>query len=351
MDNHQQRVFFLVAIAWLGWLVPAVAGAVSPQHLFEVEMTVPDQLAVSREAAIKPALEEVLVRVAGNASVLQTEQAGTLLQNPGKYLQQYRYFSVPDSQPPVLKLWVRFDADLVRQALQQQGLSYWGSERPDTLVWLAVEERGSRYLVSADDDGEVHQQILQAAKQRGVPVLFPLLDLEDQSRARFSDIWGGFFDQVLDASARYSPQAVLIGRLNRSISGGWTARWHMVVAGQPSSWTASDNRLESLLLQGMGDTADRLASRFAVTKSGESITAVTITVSEVNNLAAYARINEYIVSLTSVVNAGVGMVSGAEVEFALELSGNLQDLNRTISIGTVLEPLPDGMPGSYRLRQ
>ena len=258
----------MVAIAWLGWLVPVAGGAISPQHLFEVEVTVADQLEASRKAAIGPALEQVLVRVAGNASVLQTEQARALLQNPAKYLQQYRYFTVPDSQPPVLKLWVRFDADLVRQALQQQGLSYWGSERPDTLVWLAVEERGSRYLVSADDDGEVHQQIIQAAKQRGVPVLFPLLDLEDQARVRFSDIWGGFFDKVVEASARYSPQAVLIGRLNRSVSGGWTARWHMVVAGQSSSWTTSESRLGSLLLQGMGDTADRLASRFAVTDSG-----------------------------------------------------------------------------------
>lgn len=339
-----------MAVACLLWMVASLAGAGVSQQLFESEVVVQSQAPAERSAAMKSALEEVLVRVAGQDSVLTTGPAMALLQKPARLVQQYRYFTVPDSEPPILKLWVRFDGDAIRQSLQQQGLAYWGAERPDTLLWLAVEDRGKRYVVSADDNSDVHEQIVQVAKQRGVPILFPLMDLEDQSQARFSDIWGGFFEHVLNASARYNPQAVLIGRLNRSTSGGWSARWYMDVAGRTASWSDSRQQLAALLQQGMDDTADQLASRFAVANQGGD-NVVRISVDGVRTLAAYARINEYLNSLTSVVDVQVEQLTGSQVQYSLQLNGGLQGLTRTVSIGTVLEPVAGEVPGSYRLRQ
>lgn len=339
-----------MAVACLLWMVASLAGAAVSQQLFESEVVVQSQAPAERSAAMKSALEEVLVRVAGQDSVLTTGPAMALLQKPSRLVQQYRYFTVPDSEPPILKLWVRFDGDAIRQSLQQQGLAYWGAERPDTLLWLAVEDRGKRYVVSADDNSDVHEQIVQVAKHRGVPILFPLMDLEDQSQARFSDIWGGFFEHVLTASKRYNPQAVLIGRLNRSTSGGWSARWYMDVAGRTASWSDSRQQLAALLQQGMDDTADQLASRFAVANQGGD-NVVRISVDGVRTLAAYARINEYLNSLTSVVDVQVEQLTGSQVQYSLQLNGGLQGLTRTVSIGTVLEPVAGEVPGSYRLRQ
>ena len=350
MEIHQQRTKIQVAVACLLWMVASLAGAVVSQQLFESEVVVQSQAPAERSAAMKSALEEVLVRVAGQDSVLTTGPAMALLQKPSRLVQQYRYFTVPDSEPPILKLWVRFDGDAIRQSLQQQGLAYWGAERPDTLLWLAVEDRGKRYVVSADDNSDVHEQIVQVAKQRGVPILFPLMDLEDQSQARFSDIWGGFFEHVLNASARYNPQGILIGRLNRSTSGGWSARWYMDVAGRTASWSDSRQQLAALLQQGMDDTADQLASRFAVANQGGD-NVVRISVDGVRTLAAYARINEYLNSLTSVVDVQVEQLTGSQVQYSLQLNGGLQGLTRTVSIGTVLEPVAGEVPGSYRLRQ
>jgi hypothetical protein len=351
MEIHQQRTKIRTIVAGLLWMLASLAVAGVSQQLFESEVVVQSQAPAERSAAMKSALEEVLVRVAGQNSVLTTGPAMALLQKPSRLVQQYRYFTVPNSEPPRLKLWVRFDGDAIRQSLQQQGLAYWGAERPDTLLWLAVEDRGRRYVVSADDESDVHKQIVQVAKQRGVPILFPLMDLEDQSQARFSDIWGGFFDHVLEASARYNPQAVLIGRLNRGSSGGWSARWYMDVAGKTASWSDSRQQLAALLQQGMDDTADQLASRFAVANQGGGAGAVRISVDGVRTLAAYARINEYLSSLTSVMDVQVEQLTGSQVQYSLQLNGSLPDLTRTVSIGTVLEPVAGGVPGSYRLRQ
>ncbi len=331
----------------LSWLTPLAAS-----DLFEAEVVVSDQTPAVRRSALQGALREVLVRVSGQQSVLTSEPVQELLGNPEQLVQQYRYFTEQQQEPPQLKLWVRFDGDTIRQAVQQQGLAYWGGERPDTLVWLAVEDRGHRYVVAADDTSDVRRALETAARQRGVPVLFPLMDLEEQTEVHFSVIWGGFFDKVLAASTRYNPQSVLIGRLNRSPSGGWTSRWELQVGGRPNSWSDSNQQLDALARQGIDDVADILARQLSVAAPGASSTAgVSIRVEGVETLAAYARISNYLATLTSVRSVQVSEVTATAVRYSLQLGGSEDSLRRTIAIGTVLEPAPDGIPGNYRLRQ
>jgi len=347
----RQTASFPVLLGCLLWMLPAFAMA-APAELFEDEVVVSSQSPAERVTAFRSALAEVLVRVAGNNRVLDSDPARVMLEDPSTLVQQYRYYTRPDSQPPVLVMWVRFDADSIRHGLQQQGQSFWGGERPDTLVWLAVEDRGRRYVVAADDDSDVRRQIELAAKQRGVPIVFPLMDLEDQSRARFTDIWGGFFDHVLQASERYKTQAVLIGRLNRSASGGWSSRWQLQVGGTPSAWTDSRQELTQLAQQGIDDTADILASRFTI--AGGSATGhgmVSIEITGLNSLADYARVSTYLKALSPVLDLQVNRVDGPNLQCDLRLNGSLQDLNRIVAIGTVLEPVQGAMPGSYRIRQ
>ena len=352
MNKRCRATGRLTAIACFLILLPAQAGATTGQDLFEAEVPVSSQQPGERTAAMKTALARVLVRVTGQRSLPEQGPARSMLEDPNRFVQQYRYFTVPDSKPPRLMLRVRFDGDGIRQALRQQGASYWGgSERPDTLIWLAVEEQGRRTIVSAEDSSVAYGQIQQAARQRGVPLLFPLMDLEDQSRVRFGDIWGGFFDQVLAASDRYNPQAVLIGRLNRGQSGSWMARWDLQVAGKKSSWSDSNIQLDKLLQAGIDNVADKLASSLAVTGLGADGSRVKITVEDINTLGAYARVNDYLSSLTTVRQLQVEQVSGSTVTYGLQLNGSLQGLTRTIAIGTVLESSMTQTPGSYRLRQ
>ena len=78
---------------------------------------------------------------------------------------------------------------------------------------------------------------------------------------------------------------------------------------------------------------------------------MSISVSGIETLAAYARTVNYLESLSSVSSAQVEEVKPGVVQYMLRLNGGMQDLNRTVAIGTVLAPTADGMPGSYRLRQ
>jgi hypothetical protein len=349
MVNNLPR---LAAIAAILCLLPMTGIAVGVQNLFEADVPVAGQQPELRAACMKTAMEKVLVRVTAQRDVLSRASVRSMLENPERYVQQYRYYTRPEGTPAQLMLRVRFDASAIRQALQQQGVAYWGDmERPEILVWLAVEDHGRRYIVSAEGDTDAHRDMQQAASERGIPVLFPLMDLEEQTRVHFADIWGGFLYGVQDASARYHAQAVLIGRLNRDASGGWIARWDLTGGEVAGSWTGKGEALDTVLQAGIDALAARLASRLAVAASGTDAGQVAIRVEGVNTLTAFARVDDYLSSLAAIRHLMLEKVDGSSLQYALRLNGTMDGLTRTIAIGTVLEPSGGVIPGTYRLRQ
>ena len=82
-------------------------------------------------------------------------------------------------------------------------------------------------LVSGDSTPEIVDLLEQASIKLGVPILFPLMDLEDQQKISFTDIWGGFSGAIHDASERYATEALLVGRILQARNGLWSARWNL----------------------------------------------------------------------------------------------------------------------------
>jgi hypothetical protein len=321
-------------------------------NLFEADVPVDSQQPDLRTAYMKTALQEVLVRVTGQPEVLNRDSVRSMLVTPERFVQQYRYFTLPESTPPRLMLRVVFDGGAIQQELRQQGVAYWSkTERPEILLWLAVEDRGTRYIVSAQDGSDASRELQQAARQRGIPLLLPLMDLEDQNQVRFTDVWGGFFDGVQSASARYKPGDVLVGRINRSPSGGWVARWDMRDGRDSGSWSGTGEELGGVLQAGIDTLSERLAADVAATETGAVAGMTRITVEGVNTLMAFARADDYLSSLTAVRRLELVRVDGSTLQYALQLAGSLDGLTQTLAIGTVLEPSPGGAPGTYRIRQ
>jgi len=352
MDISYHGLTRLLVIGAFLCLLSVSGIAPARDNLFEADVPVAGQQPDLRTAYMKTALQEVLVRVTGQPDVLNRGSVRAMLDSPERFVQQYRYYTVPGSTPPRLMLRVNFDGGSIQQALRQQGVAYWGkTERPEILLWLAVEDRGTRYIVSAQDDSDAARELQEAARQRGIPLLLPLMDLEDQSQVRFTDVWGGFFDGLVAASARYKPGDVMIGRLNRGPSGGWEARWDMRDGRDSGSWRGNGDQLGDVLRAGIDSLSERLASGLAVAESGSMTAMTSITVEDVNTLTAFARVDEYLSSLTTVRRLALERVDGSILQYALQLAGSLDGLTQTIAIGTVLEPSPGGAPGAYRMRQ
>ena len=80
-----------------------------------------------------------------------------------------------------------------------------------------------------------------------------VLDIEDLENVSFTDLWGGFDELLLQASARYQAETVLVGRI-RVEDLPELSRWTWYLGGERELWTGDTEEAIHML-------ADALAER------------------------------------------------------------------------------------------
>lgn len=287
-----------------------------------------------RTSAYESALAEVLLRVSGSELSRDAEMVELLFPSPAAYVVQYR----PGDDDT---LWVSFDGEAIESVLRQAGQTVWGSDRPETLVWLAVDwGQGTREILAADDPQQnrraarsidrnrlLRQRILDTAERRGLPVLFPLLDTEDLQNVSFSDIWGGFDEALLEASERYNVHSILVGRIRPASS--QRNRWNYHFGGEERSWSGEPEQVVSLV-------ADLLASEFAVSGSAP-LEYVALGVSGVNSVEAYGAMQNMLSGTNVIESFSINQVAGDRIEYRVEARGGADRLRRALRFNGLIE--------------
>jgi len=363
---------FIAVIAGLaaGLLVSLSATAVEVKGLYEAEVPVTSQGAAERATAIHSALEEVLVKVNGNAGVLQRPELKPLLDQAEQLVQRYQYRVAPavpvappptpppapppsapaedqsaaaelpaTPPPPGQLLWVAFDRQSINQRLAEAALPVWGMNRPRTLLWLAVEEGSERYLVGGDNRPDLQGMINDEARRRGLPLSVPLLDLQDQGSLAVADVWGDFSDVIFKASDRYQPDAVLVGRVYGVGDDRWQGRWTLYHRGSVTTWDSPVGTQDEVVEAGVDGPAERFAERYALTLTPDVEDSVVLTIENVASLADYARALKYLRSLDPVAAVQIARVEGAEVSYRLKVRGKPEALAESIGWGKTLMPV------------
>jgi len=341
----QKKIRFLLLVALYGLVGPVLA-AVQADALYEAEVAVSGQSVEQRTEAIRDALAEVFIKVSGDRSAPLVLANAGMLERATQFVQQFQYRTV-DTPPeaglslvPEQKLWVRFDASAVDKALRQHGIRVWGRVRPSTLLWVALEQDGGRYLAGANALHETPPALEARAQRRGLPVLLPLLDLEDQSRLSVADVWGNFGDNILKASARYQPEAVLVARVYHGLGEIWHGRWTLYIGGAPAlDWSDQATTRDELLNVGIDQAADLVAQQFAQITSDAQINVLQVSVKDVASLVDYAVAARYLQSLASVVQAEAVSLEPTGVTFRVELRGDRRGLEQAIALGRTLIPV------------
>jgi hypothetical protein len=142
------------------------------------------------------ALGEVLIRVTGQRAAPELPAFADLLAAAPSLVQQFRYEfqdrvdEVTGRPRRELQLSVRFDPRAVQRAAIERGVPVWGSERPATLVWLAWDDGRERGLMDESAPSNIDPALVRASTRRGLPLVTPLMDLEDRS-ALYSFILAG----------------------------------------------------------------------------------------------------------------------------------------------------------------
>ncbi len=176
----------------------------------EASVAVSDQSSRTQRTATKAALELVVVKITGQRDALKQASVRAMLSEPQRYLRAYRF----EMNKGQLHYVGEFDSQAVIQQLRDAGLPIWGQRRPDTLVWLAVQdENANRSIISDGTSDDITAALRKVATERGVPVVFPLMDLDDSLNIGVYDVWGRFVLSLKQASSRYQPDYIVGARL------------------------------------------------------------------------------------------------------------------------------------------
>ena len=286
-------------------LVVTSAQAVTVPDLYDTAQPVDG----SRDAAFAEALNTVLVRVSGQRDAALRVGA---VRDPRKYVQRFGF-----TADNVLE--VGFDSSSIDQLLSNAGLPIWGRERPATVVMFGVEESGGAWRwLTADMPAQEREAIARVARQRGLPLKWPVMDAHERAEAS-SDSPG-----LLQVAARYGANAVLLGR-----SRGGTVQWTLL---------SDDGAVQASggLEDGVHLAADTFAHVFAA--SGSSLGSVIVDVAGISDLNAYAATLNYLEGMTLVRGVALEQVAGGNMRFRLAVRGDAATLRRAIALDRRLVP-------------
>lgn len=326
-----------IGFAWLLTGALAMSGmacAIEMEDLYTVQVATDPNDPDSQNVAYEYALREILIRMTGSERAADSEELAGIFPTPAQYVLRYRR-GESDS------LVVTLDGPAIEALLRRAGQPVWGTDRPLTLVWLAVDwGMGEREIVGSDDAARaaarsrsidrnrlLRERVIATAKRRGIPVLFPLLDAEDRENVSFSDIWGGFDDALLAASRRYSTTSILVGRVRGEDL--YRNRWNYYFGGQRLEWTGGPETAVNLL-------ADALAEQFAFAGNAP-VENVLLTISGVDSVSAYGSVQKLLADLSVIDDFQVDTVAGGDIRFQVRVRGGAERLKSALEFSGVLQ--------------
>ncbi len=265
MRANQGKPAYLLAFMLI--LLPAgVLRADEVKGLFEIELIANSQSATDREQAMKQALYGVLNRILVADDISKIPAVQQALQVAQNYVRQFQYSLIAAdeySQSDARLIRVEFDQEALMELMRQSQVGIWSEIRPRTLVWLVVDEDGKRQFYNPDDMPELENAISLASKIKGVPIMFPILDLEEQQKISVSEVLSADSRNLLNVSARYEVPAIMAARIVRKDT-CWQGEWAFYFDGKISQWNNACLPLKAAMQEGLQGAYKVLANYYGV---------------------------------------------------------------------------------------
>ena len=328
------------------------------EWLYRVETPVSSRTTADRHTAAQRALDTMLTRLTGLAEVPRTPAISAALGAPERYYQRYSFVAdagetrlavsfAPEAlreliaearlpiwaaDRPVALAWIVVEDTLAEPAAAlpdiaadaPPGLAIpLGVRRPEEVadtspaapatgpaaetgpealapaarsatVADGVHAAGAIILASASPN-PLATALHQRASERGIEILLPLMDLEDRERIQPTTLLNGYDYTIREASARYRPDYIILGRIRRDSAAGWLTDWRLWLEDTEQSFAFATPDAAVSATRAVDAAGDALASRFAVTGAETSL--VTLEVRGANSVAGYAGVLRHLEGL------------------------------------------------------
>ena len=335
--GHVNKGFLHVTIrflfVFLFVLLSQPLHAVQLEGLYSAEVSVADQSQSARNEAIGVALKKVVQKVSGRRSALNNKPLLATLSNVSAYVEQFQYKKKVSKEG--YWLIVRFQKAALDRTLRQFDVPIWGANRPDVLLWLAVDDGNKRFIINESSSAELGSLLKQEINEAGLAITLPLLDLSDQRKISFNDVWATFPDEVKNASTRYGVKQIMVGQLLKNRQ-GWRFSWTLMgTEGQKVGFEESANN-GAVLQQAFVQIAEVLADIYAPKGTLMLDMPIKMEVRGLRDLKQFIHITSYLSALDMVKKLSWTQLKSNEAVLDLMISGEVRVLKDIIALNEVL---------------
>ncbi len=315
---------FAVVFCWVIALLtssPMSARADTVDWLYDVDVPVADQSADVRSAAFRQALLVALKRITGLDEVPTNPAVASALDAPQRYYVEYRYREADNPVAGALPLKVpmlsvRFAQNAVQKLVADAGLPLWSSNRPTTLAWIAVTDGANRTVLGANDKSPLLNSVRAHARERGLPLVIPAMDLDDQSAVSVGVTSGGIAPAIEQASERYGPDQILVGRVTHGANDAWAADWRLSEHGNETAFHFDSPNADAAGAAVVDRLVAVLVARYVVVGGNQE--RLQIRVDGISDVAQYGALLKYLGRLEFIDSVQIEEVSTNVVLLSLQ---------------------------------
>lgn len=303
-------------------------------NLYSATVDVDSQDPRLRQQALVDAFHQVIVKVTGKPELIDTPALSAATRNVDEMLVQYGY----RRQGSQTQLTATFDGQKLRDLLSANAMPYWGSRRPQLLLWMATDAHGKRELIGSSDESVFTQQLRAQAQQLAIPIQLPLLDLTDTMQVSVTDVWGKFIGPLRKASQRYATNGLAIVRVTEnpqaeSSDKRYQLDWRVDVDDKRLQGIVYASSTDWLAEPFVNELAETLAAQYSVVNSDQqALIELSLAVAELRDWQQVLAVETFLQSIPSVQSVRLELYDREQSNFMVTVRGSEENLLQSIQL-------------------
>tara|TARA_B100001250_G_scaffold275529_1_gene237999 strand:- start:3405 stop:4475 length:1071 start_codon:yes stop_codon:yes gene_type:complete len=343
----------IVLLSALIFAITQTSYGLQVDGLYDHRVAVANESDAERDRAFEEAFRAVILKVTGAIRWLDHPGIEEAIESAQSYVESISYVSesigqndnfLPSTEQRYIE--VSFADSLVEELLAEKGVPIWNSNRPSVLVWMVLQNSfGEREVLTSDTNPQITAYIQSFAGDRGIPIIFPVLDFEDRQNLSEDDIWSFDERKIIEASERYGADSILSGRLLFAAGGDLVGLWQFIFQGEASIFDGFDEDLESYLHAPLDRVTNQLANYFGIIPAADARQTVRVRVEGIQGFGDYSLLINYLANLGLVDNISPVLLDGERLDLELVLVGDSAQLFEIIALDRDLLPIESSQVG------
>lgn len=219
---------------------------------------------------------------------------------------------------------------------QKNNLSENITTNSDVLIWLVIlgYDEKNNILVDDANTSDVATNLRNAAKDAGINISLPLMDLEDVGKISEDDICNLNLENIKNASKRYNSGSTLVGCIVHTMNGE-RGQWLLLNADKSYNWSFYDKGYEEIIKKSLAKVSEIIKPSLVGVKSeknktnnisNQKPTKIVMEVSDVDSLDKYNEVTSYLKKVPIVLGVDLLKLKATSVKLSVTAAGDRKAL-------------------------